>query len=87
MKLLATRAERVLWFVESVGVKLQSLSLVDKDGQPKQIDFAECKNKYSRFSELSREDQDKIRGVLFIMDRFCVSDEAYHEFSMSVNGM
>lgn len=87
MKLLATRAERALWFVESFGVKLQSLSLVDKDGQPKQINFAECKNKKSRFSELSQEDQDKIRGVLFIMDRFCVSDAAYHEFSMSVHGM
>jgi hypothetical protein len=68
-------------------VKLHSLSLVDKDGQPKKIDFAECENKKSIFSELSEEDQDKIRGVLFIMDRFCVSDAAYHEFSMSVHGM
>jgi hypothetical protein len=87
MKLLATRAEKALWFVESFGVKLHSLSLVDKDGQPKKIDFAECENKKSIFSELSEEDQDKIRGVLFIMGRFCVSDAAYHEFSMSVHGM
>lgn len=87
MKLLSTRAERALWFVESFGLKLHSLSLVDKEGQTKQIPFGRCENNKSIFSDLCEEEKDKIRGVLFIMDRFSVSDAAYHEFSMMTDGM
>ena len=50
MKLLSNRMERALWFADSFGLKLNSLSLVDKEtGQKTQITFGRNEKKRSRF--------------------------------------
>ncbi|CAB4001807.1 Hypothetical predicted protein [Paramuricea clavata] len=41
--------------------------------------------KKSAYQFLSEEDKDKVRNVVYIMDKFCISDAAYHEFSMTNN--
>ena len=88
MKLLSNRMERALWFADSFGLKLNSLSLVDKEtGQKTQITFGRNEKKKSIFTSLGEEEKDKIRAVLFIMDRFSVSDTADHEFSMTTDGL
>lgn len=87
IKQLTTNVERALWFLNSFGLKLGSLTLVqsDKETQNVQLKFnGEKGGTKSIFSQLNEEDKDKLRSVLFIMDRFCISDAAYHKLSMQV---
>ena len=35
------------------------------------------------YHSLTEEDKDKVKNVVYIMDKFCVSDVAYHELSMT----
>ena len=38
------------------------------------------------FNDLSEEDQDKVKSVLFLLDKFCIGDAAYHELTMCSGG-
>lgn len=87
IKVLGTRAEKALWFMNSFGAKLDSLTVVDKQGNTHQLPIGNMGNSKSVFSQLSETEKDKIRAILYIMDRFCVSDAAYHEFTMTINGL
>ena len=35
------------------------------------------------YNSLTEENKDKVKNVVYIMDKFCVSDVAYHELSMT----
>jgi len=87
IKELTTNVEKALWFVESFGLKLDVLLLLDREGTVQiQLDKNQQGQK-SVFNSLCEDDKDKIRAVLFIMDRFCISDAAYHELTMRVAGL
>lgn len=82
LKELKTNAERALWFLESFGFRLDTLSLIDfVSGGKATLQYNGGKK--SAYQFLSDEDKDKVRNVVYIMDKFCVSDAAYHEFSMT----
>jgi hypothetical protein len=34
------------------------------------------------YKDLTEADQQKVKNVIFILDKFCIGDEAYHELSM-----
>ena len=38
------------------------------------------------YNELSDEEKEKVQQVLYITDRFCISEAVYHELTMAVNG-
>jgi hypothetical protein len=82
LKELKTSAEKALWFIETCGLKLDSLSLLDAKGDKVKLQFIESTKK-SAYNLLSEEEKDKIKAVVYIIDKFCVSDVAYHELSMS----
>ena len=44
------------------------------------------KNGQKGFNDLSEEDQDKVKSVLFLLDKFCIGDVAYHELTMCSGG-
>ena len=38
------------------------------------------------FNDLSEEDQDKVKSVLFVLDTFCIGDAAYYDLTMCSGG-
>ena len=78
-----TRAAMALWFLESFGLTLESVKVKDKDGKATELDYG--KDKGTSFNDLSQEGKDNVRSLLYIMDKFCVGDAAYHEVSMIVD--
>ena len=82
LKQLKTNAEKALWFLESFGFKLEKIALVPSSSGAR-VDMDYSNTTRSAYQLLSENDQDKIKNVLYIMDKFCVSDAAYHEFTMT----
>lgn len=39
------------------------------------------------FDSLSKEEKEKVEKVLFLLDKFCVGDMFYHEFSFVCDGL
>ena len=44
------------------------------------------KSEKKSFNDLSEEEQDKLKSVLFVLDKFCIGDAAYHELTMCIGG-
>ncbi|CAC5397270.1 unnamed protein product [Mytilus coruscus] len=75
IKTLTNKVDKALWFFESYGLKPSSLKLTTVSGEPvKQLDLAD-KDDETRWSM----DLEKMKAVLFILDKFKISDQAYHE--------
>jgi hypothetical protein len=89
LKELKTRAQRALWFVESYGLSIQSLSLTDPNNKALTLELGtqQENNTKSKFQDIPHEDQEKIKMVLHIMDRFCIGDAAYHALSVQAGGL
>ena len=83
IKEVKTRAAMALCFLESFGLTLESVKVKDKDGKATELDYG--KDKGTSFYDLSQEGQDNVRSLLYIMDKFCVGEAAYHEVSMIVD--
>ncbi|XP_022780421.1 uncharacterized protein LOC111321722, partial [Stylophora pistillata] len=83
IKEVKTRASMALWFLESFGLTLESVKVKDKDGKATELGYG--KDNGTSFHDLSQEGQDNVRSLLYIMDKFCVGDAAYHEVSMIVD--
>lgn len=83
IKEVKTRAAMALWFLESFGLTLDSVKVKDKDGKVTELDYGTYNG--TSFQNLSQEGQDTVRSLLYIMDKFCVGDAAYHEVSMIVD--
>ena len=85
---LKTKAEKALWFLESYGVTLSSISVEDANG--KQVDIGpgiDKAHKVSRYQNLPEEEKIRIKEVLHILDRFCVGDAAYHALCEEESGL
>lgn len=65
---LKTNVERALWFDHKGLVPNHTMTYSEK-----------VRRSYKNLTEA---DQQKVRNVLFILDKFCIGDEAYHELSM-----
>lgn len=74
------KVQKALWFAETYGLNLKSLSKEDPSGYPVSIDFLsntctsadQNKKPYANLDDKEKED---IKTVLFIMDRFSISLE------------
>ncbi|CAB3995784.1 Hypothetical predicted protein [Paramuricea clavata] len=74
--------------MELFGFKLDSIKIEDLDGKITEINYSEngCSSK-TNFQQLPENDKTTIRALLYIMDKCCVGDSAYHEMSMLVDGL
>ena len=78
LRLLKNKAQCALWFPKSFGLELSHITLLDKEGTNHTIDYdAPC-----TATGMSRDDEDMLEKILFLLDKFCISNEAYHELSM-----
>ena len=85
LQTLTTRVEQALWFSESFGLHLDSVKLVDDSGKDHCLSIRSEKASKS-YNELPNEEQQDIRQVLFIMDKFCIGEAAYHEITCCPGG-
>lgn len=67
--------------MEQFGLKFLTLEVKQKDGVHQNINFNHAEPTTSE-SGMSDEDKNQIEKVLFLMDKFGVSEEFYHELSM-----
>ena len=72
LKELKTSVERTLWFAETYGLSLNSARFSDQKGSNYTLSYCTDQEKKS-FKDLPDEDQDKIKEILFIQDRFSIS--------------
>ncbi|XP_067034418.1 uncharacterized protein [Acropora muricata] len=78
IKELKTTAQKALWFLQSFGLTLDSIKVRDKEGTVTELDY-EGNNGSASFDNLPEDEKETVRALLYIMDKFCVSDAAYHE--------
>ena len=84
IKELKTRAERALWFLESFGLSLESIRMKDVNGKLTEMECCSNNNRLS-FQKLPENEKDTVRALLYVLDKCCVGDAAYHEISMIVD--
>ena len=77
---LKTKVEKALWFAKTFGLDLQSAIFKDEHGENHTLTYSE--NVRRSYKDLTEADQQKVKNILFILDKFCIGDEAYHELSM-----
>ena len=82
---LKTSVAKSLWFAKTLGLNLDSACFKDDNGEIYKLDYCSKENPKS-FKDLPDEEQEKVKCVLFLMDKFCISDSAYHELTMTTGG-
>jgi hypothetical protein len=96
LKCFLSQAKTALWFAESFGLDVSSINVKEKTtGIEHAVSFAVSsststgdtpedleREKQHRFDALSQDDKEKVEEILFLLDKFDVSDEFYHEITM-----
>lgn len=66
------------------GLDIQ-VSFVDETGTQRTYSF-QAKEKKA-YKELSDEEKQKVKSILYLLDKFCIGDAAYHELTMLCEGL
>lgn len=74
-----SKAETALWFAESYGLVPQYIKLQSSIGEAFKVDFQPTDYNKSSFQDLPDEEKQKIKDLLFILEKFNVSESAYRE--------
>ena len=82
---LKTYVDKALWFASTFGLQLSSVEFKDDTGKSHTIEY-QVENRKKSYNELSDEEKEKVQQVMYVTDRFCISEAAYHELTMTVNG-
>ena len=83
MKDVTTFTKQALWFAESFGLIPEYVQMHKaQSGSPVKVTISDESPLHSTPTE---SDYAKVRQVLYVLDRFAVSDEAYHELSVTSN--
>ncbi|CAB4041448.1 Hypothetical predicted protein [Paramuricea clavata] len=86
LKTFMSRAEVALWFANSYGLKVESLTVCEiKSGTEHKLNIENANSRNSHthgFENLSKEDQEKVEKVLFLLE-----DSFYHELTMLENDL
>ena len=77
LEILRSRAEKALWFVNSFGLSISGISLRAEDGS--MVNLRKPERKKQTFQDLPEDEKANIDKVLFLLDRFCASDDLYNE--------
>ena len=81
-----------MWFSQAFGFCVQLLTIKEADTEKtyeinvetKEQKSGECSTPATNTNDSKME---KVEQILYLLDKFCVSDEFYHEFSMIENGL
>lgn len=84
LKELKTNVEKALWFVETFGLSLNAVIFSGKDGSNHTLSYEKSPKK--SFNDLAEEEQDKLKRVLFALNKFCIGDAAYMSSQYALRG-
>ena len=80
LKELKEKSEIALWFLESHGLKLSFLKVQEAAiNEMHSLEFDQ--------PSANDADQENLEIVLFLLDKFCASDELYHELPVFSEGL
>ena len=86
--------EQALSFAETFGLKPIKLDCKSESGKNVTLNFLDSNKEIdqdgvslSNYENLNFEDKDLLKQLVFLLDKFCVSDAAYHELSMIYDDM
>ncbi|CAC5380027.1 unnamed protein product [Mytilus coruscus] len=85
ISILKERVNKALWFAKSFGVDLQELKVDDSAGSTH--DLLKNTKPAGRYDQMPETEQDKVKSLLYVLDKFGVSDDAYHELAVYNNGL
>lgn len=77
---LKTKVQKALWFAKTFGLDLASIDFTDESGACRKLSYSKKTNR--GYKDLSPEDEEKVKSVLYVLDKFCIGDAAYHELTM-----
>ncbi len=80
LRLLKNRAQCALWFCRSFGLELTHIKVRDEDGCSYPLYFNNHDNATPP-TDYPEDDKNNLEKILFLLDKFCVGDEVYHEFT------
>ena len=72
---------KAFWFAKTFGLDVQHVHFMDDRGRHHTFTYEPKKKK--GYHELSEEEKQKVQNVLFILDKFCIGDAAYHVLTTS----
>ena len=101
LKTYISRAESALWFSKHFGLDVESMLVKESDTGKKHTVILEAGTKdtqdptansepgekNNRYNSLTEQEKTQIEEILFVLDKFCVNDSFYHEFTMITNGL
>ena len=85
LRKLKTAVEKSLWFAKTIVLNHSSASFTDDKAESYNVDYSSG-NTPKSFNELLEDEQEKVKSVLFLPDKFCITDAAYHEFTLTSGG-
>lgn len=83
---LKTYVDKALWFAETFGLHLSSVEFKDDTGMFHTMEYRTDNLGKKSYKELSDAEKEKVQQILFITDKFCISEAAYHEMTMTAGG-
>ena len=83
---LKTNIERALWFAKAFGLELKSVEFEDEAGSSHSVEYQTTDKGVKSFRNISEDEKNKVRQILFISDKFCIGEDAYHELTMVPGG-
>ena len=88
LKELKTKIERSVWFARTFGLNLSAVELKDDSGvhHRPMYNNGQEQNASKAYKDLSEDEQDLVKQAVFITDKSCVGEAAYHELTMLQNG-
>jgi len=84
---LKTKVDRALWFAKSFGLQLSTVEFKDDAGKPYTLEYQLTAEKRAKsYQDLSDDEKNKIRQILYITDKFCIGESVYRELTMVPGG-
>ncbi len=96
LKQYLSRVQSALWFSKNFGLEVKSLQVQESNtGIEHEIkihnsvaeNLCTSTKPQVKFSSLPADEKEKIEQILFLLDKFCVGDQFFHELTMIVNGL
>ncbi|VDI14468.1 Hypothetical predicted protein [Mytilus galloprovincialis] len=75
---LKSKMEKALWFAASYGLRPTGVKLLNSDGDPVSVPLG---------NSVPSDDIERMNEILFILDKFKISDNAYHEIVMKTGDL
>lgn len=84
-KRIKSTAEAALWFLDTYGLKLDTVKVTDKNNKTTTIQYGHSgfTTSYNQMSELEKE---VVESTLFVLDQYCGSEAMYHELVQVAEG-